>query len=300
MDHYHETDAGWLAQINPQPHIAGAMVAPRGWVEADRVLYDHELVLFEGGQFVLRLEDEAMSVIPPAFVIVPPGVRHASWNRSEAVGFRRWVHFDWAYVDPPPRRLFTYLSTRPRAAEFRSAPPGVPAGLIQGRVENWGLVNDLHGRLCVLLAQGGPSAMRARGLLLELLLELLLCARSDAPAPPPHLPGRVRALLDVEAMRPIAQTARLADLLRRTGRSYEHVCRAFREHYGIPPKAYTMRLRIERAKVLLREGAMTVADVASAVGFSHHSHFSRVFHRLAGMRPSVYVARHGPSSIKSA
>jgi len=229
MTHYHEPDAGWLARINPQPHVAGALAAPRGWVEAERVIYDHELVLFAGGSFEMRLSDKTFTVVPPAFVIVPPGTRHASWNRSDAGGFRRWVHFDWADAGPPPRRLFTYLPARPRAADYRPAPPGMPTGLLQGRVANREIVDDLHGRLCGLLAQGGPAVLRARAVLLELLLELLLPAQPAAPVSlPPHISGRVRAWIEVEATRPIAKTARLAELLRRTGRSYEHVCRAFR------------------------------------------------------------------------
>jgi AraC-like DNA-binding protein len=288
MKEYHESDVHWLSHINPQPHVAGGMVSPRGWVEAERVIYDHELVFFTGGAFEVRLENATQVIHSPAFVIVPPGTRHASWTRPGAEGARRWVHFDWTHVGPPPQRLFTYLPKQPLSAEYRTAPPCVPTGLLQGRVINLEHVIALHERLCSLLFQGGTTALRSHAVLLELLMELFLPA-SPMPmqAPPPNLAEQVRAWLEQEASKPIVKMEPIVDLLRRTGHSYEHVCRAFREYYGIPPHAYILRLRIERAKVMLRASTLSVADVSKAVGFSHHAHFSRVFRRLTGITPSA-------------
>jgi AraC-like DNA-binding protein len=277
----------WLTQINPQPHVAGGMATPSGWVEAERVIYDHELVLFSGGAFEMRLGDVTTSLPAPAFVIVPPGMRHATWALPGCEGVRRWVHFDWTHVGPPPRRLFTYLPSQPRATECRPAPPCVPPGPLQGRILHPEHVVTLHERLCFLLSQNDTNALRAHAVLLELLMELFLPSiATPAQTPPRSMPDQVRAWLEQEASRPIAKTAPLVDLLRRTGHSYEHACRLFKAHFGISPHAYMLRLRIERAKVLLRDGDMTVSEVSEAAGFTHHAHFSRVFRRLTGLTPT--------------
>lgn len=54
-----------------------------------------------------------------------------------------------------------------------------------------------------------------------------------------------------------------------------------------------LRIRLERAKVLLTENKMTVAEIADACGFCSPSHFSSTFRRLSGFSPMDYkTARH--------
>jgi AraC family transcriptional regulator len=42
--------------------------------------------------------------------------------------------------------------------------------------------------------------------------------------------------------------------------------------------------RVERAKQLLKQGKMSVCEVAIAYGFTHQSHFNRHFRRLTGVK----------------
>ncbi len=66
-----------------------------------------------------------------------------------------------------------------------------------------------------------------------------------------------------------------------------HFLREFKAATGQTPIAYINTLRINRAERLLREGGMTVAEVAEACGFVSHSYFSKVFYRLQGVLPSA-------------
>jgi AraC family transcriptional regulator len=58
---------------------------------------------------------------------------------------------------------------------------------------------------------------------------------------------------------------------------------------GEPPHRYVIRLRIERAKELLREGRLSLAQVAAAVGFADQCHFNRHFKRLVGETPGQFL-----------
>ena len=49
------------------------------------------------------------------------------------------------------------------------------------------------------------------------------------------------------------------------------------------------RLKIERAKVLMREGKMNFSEIADALGFSSLHYFSRTFKTVTGVAPSQYV-----------
>ncbi len=67
-----------------------------------------------------------------------------------------------------------------------------------------------------------------------------------------------------------------------------HLCRLFRQEVGRTPMAYLTELRIERAKLLLRDGARPVSRVASQLGFTNPHHFSRVFKAHTGSAPARF------------
>jgi two-component system response regulator YesN len=51
---------------------------------------------------------------------------------------------------------------------------------------------------------------------------------------------------------------------------------------------YVLRVRIERAKVLLADRHVSISEVAQNVGFGDLPHFDKVFKRYAGITPSAY------------
>jgi AraC-like DNA-binding protein len=81
---------------------------------------------------------------------------------------------------------------------------------------------------------------------------------------------------------------RLAELAASLGSSVAHLSRAFQRAYGLPPHAYRLQLRVERAKRLL-ETKMTSAEVALEVGFNSQSHFVTQFKRWTGVTPGCYA-----------
>jgi AraC family transcriptional regulator len=83
----------------------------------------------------------------------------------------------------------------------------------------------------------------------------------------------------------------LAEMARVAGLSRYHFSRAFARAMGTPPAAYLASLRVERAKSLLRDTELSIADVSLQSGFAKHSTFSAAFHRATGMTPSTYRYR---------
>jgi len=62
----------------------------------------------------------------------------------------------------------------------------------------------------------------------------------------------------------------------------------FQKLTGSTPMEYLSRLRMERAKTLLRETDIKVIDIAFECGFSSSQYFANTFKRAAGMTPSEY------------
>ena len=81
----------------------------------------------------------------------------------------------------------------------------------------------------------------------------------------------------------------LNELVAASGLSRFHLLRVFSKELGLPPHAYQIRLRIERARTMLRKG-MPPALVAGAAGFADQSHFTRHFKRVWGITPARYAS----------
>jgi AraC-like DNA-binding protein len=79
----------------------------------------------------------------------------------------------------------------------------------------------------------------------------------------------------------------LEELARVAGLSAFYLSKMFARIYGVPPHVYQTSKRIERAKVLLRDGRSS-ADVALEVGFFDQSHLNRHFKRLVGISSASY------------
>jgi AraC-like DNA-binding protein len=112
-------------------------------------------------------------------------------------------------------------------------------------------------------------------------------AKPTAPSAPRTSPTslqRVRDYLDEH----FAEQVCLADLARVAELSAFHLIRQFRRYYGVPPHRHLELVRVQRAKVMLQQGAR-ISDVAYATGFSDQSHLTRQFKRVCGVTPGSYA-----------
>jgi AraC family transcriptional regulator len=70
--------------------------------------------------------------------------------------------------------------------------------------------------------------------------------------------------------------------------SYYYFCSLFKQSMGISPWQYVIRQRIDRAKELLKEQKLSIAEIALACGFSHYSHLNKHFQKVTGTTPGNY------------
>lgn len=115
---------------------------------------------------------------------------------------------------------------------------------------------DLHARLrhC-----SGRTAQRRQQTLLRLL--------------------RVRHLIEINDGR----KPDLARLARCAHYSPWHLIRMYREVFGETPSEFATRLRLERARRMVRDTSMPVCEITEALGFESQSAFCRAFKNAFGM-----------------
>ena len=64
--------------------------------------------------------------------------------------------------------------------------------------------------------------------------------------------------------------------------------RLFSKFYGISPKEYIIKKRIEYAKTLLSSDSFSISEISRMCGYSEPCHFSREFSRRVGVSPNRY------------
>ena len=84
------------------------------------------------------------------------------------------------------------------------------------------------------------------------------------------------------------QTLALGTVADAVQMSYSHFSRAFKQSMGVTPNAYMTEKRIERAKKLLSETNLPIADIALRTGFASQSHFTTTFRKLVWTTPKGF------------
>jgi AraC-like DNA-binding protein len=315
------TPLSWLQRIAPLTSVVWRGRWQSGTVEPWRLLYDHELVLFEAGDCQVIVADHTPSPTPKprhadpnrkpwhaltgrdaqalmahtstgttidcsggSFLILPPDIAHLTVvTRGPAV--RTCIHFDWLPDEHPPSPLCAIPPERPDPRLVRRAPAWIPPGLLHGRIRLPRVVKNLSDTIYHRWATRRlDERLATRATLLELLIRLLGEHGTEQASPLQDLAHAVKDRLDQHLNDPRA----LPDLLVDLDRSYEHCCRVFTATYGVPPLRYLTSARIEQAKHLLRQPHAEVAAIAKSVGYADSAYFSRVFKEQVGISPRQF------------
>jgi AraC family transcriptional regulator len=86
----------------------------------------------------------------------------------------------------------------------------------------------------------------------------------------------------------LAETPQVSELAAISGLSRGHFSRAFKGSTGLPPQRWHLNMRTHRARMLLADASLSLAEVAYATGFADQSHFTRTFSRIVGMSPGAW------------
>lgn len=94
---------------------------------------------------------------------------------------------------------------------------------------------------------------------------------------------------------------RQPDIAGRVGVSTRQLERLFDRYIGRSPTRHYIRLRLDRARKLLRHSTLSVMEIGMACGFTSASHFARAYKRQFGLvpssdrRPALSSFDHGPA-----
>lgn len=220
--------------------------------EFDGRFHDGELFIVPAGipsQFSWTTLDDAMN-----FIIEPDFLRRVAEEAFDA--------------NPDHVELRSYLKTRDTQIEQIAL-------LLKGELEN----DNLGGRL---YAESAANLFAVH--LLRNYCAFELRAREYKSGLAPARLRRAVEYIDEH----LDEDLSLAELAGAVALSPHHFARMFKQATGVAPHQYTTERRIERAKQLLKQTRLPIADIALRVGCASQSHFGKLFRKLVGISPAAY------------
>jgi AraC family transcriptional regulator len=225
---------------------------------------DVSIDLVVSGGFDERIGSAAVERAPGSVVVRPAGTVHA--NR---------------YGTLPTSTIVLQCSL---TADLLADWPG--PSLSSPRLYTANVANTFASRLRAMNLTGSPADPR------ELSWEVasaLAALTHGAPTRSLHATACSHGLvLARETIVDSPHTVDLGVLARHVGLQPSAFTHAFRRRYGCTPSALLRRSRLDRALPLLRDGRLTISEVAARSGFADHAHLSREFRRFVGSSPSTF------------
>jgi two-component system response regulator YesN len=176
-------------------------------------------------------------------------------------------------------------------AELRSVRPNLPVVMLTGYGSEWICAAAFKLGVADYL-QKPINAVDLVGTVQRILSPRL--ERSESSGERPILSGPA-APLSIPIQRAMGLIQQrywdqfsLSALALQVGMSKYRLSHRFREVLGVTFRDYLLRVRLERAKVLLTTGHVSITEVAQSVGFGDLPRFDKVFKRYTGLTPSAY------------
>jgi AraC-like DNA-binding protein len=261
---------GFAGSLSFTFYFAARPTVPPGWtLEPGR--RDHAVLwLISEGTLHLHTPSGGVDLTPGTLVHFPPGSSPVAENRSQCRATRYVLSFlmrVWGELDffrlyrVPAIRRVRRPETLTEPWEQLLAQIAAHEGAVTLGAEGWARV--LVDRWLTELQEAGELRR--------------------APAADDRLTAALAAI-DAD-LRDEWSMARLSEVMHL---SPVRVRQLFTQAVGVPPTRYVTLRRIAHARDLLAHTELSSVEIAQRCGFDDPRHFSRVFFRITGMRPTRY------------
>lgn len=247
----------------------------RGYSMAERVIHDYNFIYVIRGRPVWVVEQTEYPLEPGGLVIVPPDVKHHAYCRTEQVTLGS-LHV--LATLPGGQDIFKLLAPPPYQEIKADSPFDI---YFRGFMAEF----DRNDAEFQPLQYPGWAHLITRELFRDNASRGLLASHASDPL--------VAAMLE-DLNRRLSERVKLSELSRRSGFSAQHLNRVFQRELGVTPLQYLARARLEKAASLLREGSLSVAQIARQVGYDDPFYFSRQFTAHHGQSPSAFRDHAAP------
>lgn len=247
----------------------------------ERIIFDYEIVLVLAGAGEVRLGQDRFSYAAGTLFLIPPFVPHSFNAFDRFSGEHIAVHFDFTHSVPASEAALG--DREPYEVRLAGLTLPVTINLSSGsRIERL-----LMALLCERDSTDPLAQLSARTCLTSVLIH---CMRAGLQGEGEEMTGRntpVRRVVSyIEGH--LSESIGAKELAAAACLSVSRLNVLFKREMGTPPAEFLRRRRIERARQLLSEPALSIKEIAARTGFEDSFHFSKVFRKIDGLSPTRY------------
>ncbi len=188
-----------------------------------------------------------------------------------------------------PFRLSAADEAIPVLYRFRLTGPGRGPRPYLVLSDAWDLRSTMDALVRELASALEFRPQRVRALLVVFFSSLFRLADRSTQVPP--LPAADRARLEEYVDDRLADRPSSAELAAVVGLSPDYFRRRFRQTFGLAPRTWLVRRRIQQAMSRLDESDATISDIATTLGYPDVFLFSRQFKLITGVSPRAWRSR---------
>ncbi|MDF2659991.1 MAG: AraC family transcriptional regulator [Paenibacillus sp.] len=264
-----------------------------------------ELLHCREGEIRLELEGRLLVMCPGDWLIIKSRVKHRLWNEVAQPYLFFHAHFD---IDDHDLRQLLHAEPY-RHVSVHAASAGFPSFL-----------GDIGQSLEKLMLRHVPESVKHLSmknfwikhlslqgrLMLQAYVTLAIAEivalqpNDSAPSGDEPASAQYSSPMEIDTAHKIERmleenahtNVTITDLAGRLGLSRTQFTKVFTKVYGISPRQFVSRHKLNMAKTLIMNTDEPIGEIANQLGFSNIGHFSRQFRRWVGKPPSHYRPKY--------
>ncbi|BBH18758.1 AraC family transcriptional regulator [Paenibacillus baekrokdamisoli] len=279
-----------IEEVDLVPFIRSAGYAIRPpFLLGERNLLDYIIFYVQEGNFEIQVGGEWHLLKDGDLALLQPGDIHTIKGLTNTIN--PYVHLDFFYN---PHRLNSFITLpgqvdmstyqplmQPRLGSFANfnlpvrlelSHPQKMRDLVLKMIDNWQLQTYI----------GKMEAHQLAHEWISNLIKHYMTPQTSLTHAKPFL-NWITSYFAFHISEPIS----VEDMARRSGLSPSRFTVLFKQHFGITPHQYLLKLRLEHAQELLKAG-QAIKLVSEYCGFTDVHHFSKTFKATFGLTPGQY------------
>jgi AraC-like DNA-binding protein len=284
-----------LQEINPYVRVCRYTNTHPGWSLINRIIYDHQLVLVVKGKGETVIEENVYKASVGDLYLIKPGTVHSFIAAEENPFEMMVIHFDFFYERDRnfwPHKKFHLNEGKdiPEKHLIRDVPMfGSTIFPDCLPVDNYSAIEVLMKKMIDIYdSEGLGKELLLKAYLLEILYAVYV-ALAQKNTYNNNLRGfeKIKKAFDY-INENYANKLNVHDLAVLCSLSTNYFATIFKQQTGYAPNEYIIRVRIEKAKMLLTKSEDTISEISEKIGFGDMHYFSYYFKKIEGMSPSQY------------
>ncbi|MFV0269531.1 MAG: AraC family transcriptional regulator [Draconibacterium sp.] len=232
---------------------------------------EHILIYCVDGFGTIDVDNQAFSITPNSFFVIPAELPHSYWSFAQAPWSIYWVHFGGkrssAFED-----YFGKINALPHSSDSRT----------DDRIR---LFNEI---LTVMESGFINENMEYSNLCLNGLLASFFYVNTYRAAKGVQSSDPVDRAIFFMADK-LEETLTIHEIARHVNLSESHLSKLFRNKTGASPLDYFIKLKMQEAIRLLTNQSLNVKEVAFLLGYKDPFYFSRLFTQHIGENPRSFL-----------